>query len=285
MTDPFSDHGAYGFLSYLASPPTSLSPAADAPSFKIKHTCTWTYCGPLLSPPHLPSSLQTWSAAAISSPPALHQRLLPLLTFLHTFLSSAGITHYWLTLRATTPTAEYDTPRWHVDDDFFAAASGSDRSGDSSCDSGWKLSTVLLGPATLFLPLASNAAALSALRSVQQDEAARRSHVCTSIRCAGCFDTSAVVRATLARVFPGETVVQAREGEVAWFRTGAARGAVHSEPKCDADRVFVNVVPGTEGELRALMGRFGMGFPRAWSLGVGCDARDGLDGLGGGVDW
>jgi hypothetical protein len=43
-------------------------------------------------------------------------------------------------------------------------------------------------------------------------------------------------------------------------------------------------VPGTERELRALMGRFGMGFPRAWSLGVGLEDRDGLDGLGGMVD-
>lgn len=282
MIDPFPDYGAYEFIPYAASNPTCTSPAAAAPSFKIKHTSTWTYCGALLSPPHLPSSLHTWSNAAISFPPAFHQRLLPLLTFLHTFLSSAGIQHYWLSLRATTPTMEYDTPRWHVDDDFFAAASGSDRSEKKSSNGGWKLSTVLLGPSTLFLPLSLNAPALSTLRSVQKDEAAHHPHACTSLRCAGCSDTSAAVRATLSQLFASAAVVRARRGEVAFFRTGAARGAMHSEPRCDADRVFVNVVPGTEEELRALMGRFGMGFPRAWSLGVGMEVRDGLDGLGGG---
>ncbi|KAF3037731.1 hypothetical protein E8E11_005637 [Didymella keratinophila] len=284
------DYGAYKFIPCPASDLTSTSRARDALPFKIKHTSTWTYCGPILSPPQLPSSLHTWSNAAISSAPALYQRLLPLLSFLHTFLSAAGVQHYWLTLRATLPTPEYDTPRWHVDDSFSTLLSryGTDGSPDAAAEqsrtSGWKLCTTLLGPSTLFLPLHLNAAALSTLRSVKETEAAKRSHICTSIRCAGCFDTGAAVRSTLSDLFADELVVQADLGEVTFFRTGEAQGAVHSEPRCDADRVFVNVVPGTEEELRALMGRFGMGFPRAWSLGVGLEGRDGLDGLGGMAD-
>lgn len=287
--DQFSNFGAYAFIPYPASDLAS-TPAPDAPAFKIKQTSTWTYCGPLLSPPHLPSSLYTWSHAAISSAPALHQRLLPLLTFLHTFLSAAGVQHYWLTLRATLPTTEYDTPRWHVDDSFstllsrFGVDEAPDAAASEPSSSGWKLCTTLLGAPTLFLPLSLNAAALSTLYSVKATEAAKHPHTCTSIRCAGCFDTGLAVRSTLSDSFENEQVVQAGEGEVVFFRTGEARGAVHSEPRCDEERVFVNVVPGTEEELRALMGRFGMVFPRAWSLGVGLEGRDRLDGSGGMAD-
>ncbi len=57
---------------------------------------------------------------------------------------------------------------------------------------------------------------------------------------------------------------------------------MHSEPRCDVDRVFVNVIPGVEEDLRVLMGRFGMLFPRAWCWGgelVGGDC--GVEGEGG----
>ena len=62
--------------------------------------------------------------------------------------------------------------------------------------------------------------------------------------------------------------MQAREGEMAFFRVGRREGAVHSEPPCGMERVFVNVVPGGEEELRELMARWGRRFPRAWCLGV-----------------
>jgi hypothetical protein len=60
----------------------------------------------------------------------------------------------------------------------------------------------------------------------------------------------------------GETESPAA-GEVAFFRLGDEEGAVHSEPRCDTDRIIVNVIPGTEQELRMLMERWSMGFPRA----------------------
>lgn len=62
--------------------------------------------------------------------------------------------------------------------------------------------------------------------------------------------------------------MQFKFGEAAFFRIGEEEGAVHSEPPCHVDRVFVNVVPGTEQNLRKLMSRYGMEFPRAWSLGL-----------------
>lgn len=70
--------------------------------------------------------------------------------------------------------------------------------------------------------------------------------------------------------------MNAAPGEYCWFRLGAVEGAVHSEPRCsvgkgeeayEQGRVFVNVVPGTEKQLRGLMSRWGMEFPRAWCVG------------------
>jgi hypothetical protein len=39
------------------------------------------------------------------------------------------------------------------------------------------------------------------------------------------------------------------------------------EEAYEQGRVFVNVVPGTEEQLRGLMSRWGMEFPRAWCVG------------------
>jgi hypothetical protein len=132
----------------------------------------------------------------------------------------------------------------------------------------WKLCTTLLGPSTLFLHPGSNESALRSLRDTKKRlSESRGPHTCTSIRCAGCFDTGEAVRASLALALADQEVVQPGHGSVAFFRIGEEAGAVHSEPKCDVDRVFVNIVPGTEEGLRALMGRYGMAYPRAWSMG------------------
>jgi hypothetical protein len=55
---------------------------------------------------------------------------------------------------------------------------------------------------------------------------------------------------------------------VTYFRLGDEEGAVHSEPKRDFGHIFVNVVPGSEEQLRKLMGRWGMEFPRSWCVGL-----------------
>lgn len=283
--NPLPQYGAYAFIPYTTpsaltnTTSASISPPPVRPSFGTRHTSIYTYCGSLLSTETLPASLHPWLTQTTTSPSALLSQLLPLLSFLRAFLEKAGVHHYWLTLRASTPTKEFDIPRWHADDDFFRPASASILNDQNdkrkkrkdlkkgSKKGGWKLCTTLLGPSTLFLHPSSNDPALTTLRETKKRESAKREHICSSIRCAGCFDTGEAVRQSLATAFAEEEVMQAECGEIVFFRIGE-EGAVHSEPRCGVDRVFVNVVPGTEGELRRLMGRYGMGFPRAWSLGV-----------------
>ncbi|KAF2826632.1 hypothetical protein CC86DRAFT_244345, partial [Ophiobolus disseminans] len=244
------------------------------PALTLKNTSSWTYCGPHLHPATnaLPPSFHKWASLTVSHPDKLLDRLLPLLSFLQRFLLEAGIQHCWLTIRATKSTHEYDAPRWHVDDDFFAAGFGRlmRNAGDSNDDRNkrgmCKLATAILGPPTLFLE--DNESALRILRTTKAHERTTHQHECTSIRCLGCSTYADSVRKSLATALENHAIVSPQRNEFAVFRLGDSDGAVHSEPKCDVDRIFVNVVPGTEEELRALMIRWGMHFPRAWCLGV-----------------
>lgn len=95
-----------------------------------------------------------------------------------------------------------------------------------------------------------------------------REHTCTSVRCAGCSTYADTVRQHLTVSLADMDTASPAADEVSFFRLGNEEGAVHSEPRCDVDRIFVNVIPGCEEDLRRLMGRWGMGFPRAWCLGV-----------------
>jgi hypothetical protein len=198
-------------------------------------------------------------------------RLLPFLRFLDSFLRDAGAEHYWLTLRATKPTNEYDTVRWHTDDIFFDYDGDEERRRDRNRGGKrkgyWKLATTLLGPGTLFLK--DGVAARRKQRDAKQAECEKRGeHTCTSMRCLGCLAAVESVRHMLAREFAGDEVESPRYGEVAFFRLGDEEGAVHSEPRCNEDRIFVNVVPGSQDELASLMEKWGLSYPRAWCFGV-----------------
>lgn len=246
----------FQFFTYVD---TSPSP----PPLTLKNSSSWTYCGPLLpvtdDESEFPATFRRWSAHTLSS--SLFPRLMPFLAAAHEFLRSQGLHHYWLTIRASRPTPEFDEPRWHTDDHFFNPAQSDTAVGL------WKLCTTLLGPGTLFA--ADGHRARKRLRSVKADARKRQSqHVCSSIRCAACGKTSDEVRAEMARVLNDVVVAQPATGEAVFFRVGGKEGAVHSEPRIDCDRVFVNLVPGTEEDLGSLMGRWGLEFPRSWSFGV-----------------
>lgn len=275
--DPLSRFGSHAFLRFTSIDSESTTFANNAYSSRtcvdelsVLHSSSWTYCGPLLTAQSdkLPSSFHQWAAFTLNQPPILVERLLPLLSFLQDMLFAAGAKHYWMTIRATKPTHDYDLPRWHVDENFFSADPNVDGLGFGSLDGSqcWKLATTLLGPSTLFLT--KNSFALNTLRQTRARERARiGDHVCTSIRCLGCATYAETVRHDLAQCLHQESIESSAYGEVAFFRTGDRVGAVHSEPKCDTDRIFVNIIPGTDEDLKALTTRFGISYPRAWCIG------------------
>ncbi|KAI6093033.1 hypothetical protein F4821DRAFT_114929 [Hypoxylon rubiginosum] len=274
MKDRPAASKSFQFLEYspLGSTPESTHDVS------VNKGSFWSYCGPLLTDAEaIPSSLHDWTSATLSDP--LLPLLLPFLAFANDFIAENGLDHYWLTIRATKATAEFNKPRWHTDDLFFSRDTDqtslkSSRGGltkpkpslDLSTD--WKLCTTLLGPPTVFIPAERQASARATLRATKR--ALATEHACSSIRCVGCAATADAVRERLSAELAPLGRVQASPGQCAFFRIGQERGAVHSEPCMgEGDRVFVNVVPGTEKELEGLVRRWGMGFPRSWWVAPG----------------
>lgn len=277
-----------GTMSLLARPklansfeflrPSVTSPKQvhqDAP-ITVRKPSSWSYIGPQLDPApcHLPDDLLEWLRTCVDG--EVSHTLTAFLEAAHGFLQSHGLQHYCLTIRATNPTTDYDNPRWHTDTIFFqrdrAAAEGkgwiqrlsglpSLLENDGVTD--WKLCTTLSGPSTLFVPERHQSAARRTQRETKQ--ACATDHVCTSIRCLGCATSAEAVRDRLAEQLDKLGYVQAHTGQCTVFRVGHDGGAVHSEPPMSSgDRIFVNIVPGTEEEVRKLAWQWGMEYPRSW---------------------
>ncbi|KAH7413931.1 hypothetical protein DE146DRAFT_12480 [Phaeosphaeria sp. MPI-PUGE-AT-0046c] len=265
---------SYQFRPYISPPKYALlqsmaeKDAKHSQPLKVIRNSTWIYAGPLLS--SLPPSFHAWSDNATSSSSLLLARLQPLLAFIHASLAESDVQCYWITIRATTPTKDYDMRRWHVDEDFFAPDfSYSPFPGTASSKQGrnaWKLCATLLGPSTVFLK--DNTSALRVLRKAKEEERKKHQHQCTETRCLGCSTYSEALRANLSTCLSSHREVTPPPHAIVVFKTGQRSGAVHSEPRCNVDRVFINVVPGTEDELKKLMAKWGLGWPRAWCLGV-----------------
>ncbi|KAI1111260.1 hypothetical protein F5Y14DRAFT_319130 [Nemania sp. NC0429] len=251
------------------------------PDLCVTRNAFWSYCGPLLAEAQdLPPTFHEWASAGLSG--SLLPLLMPFLEFANGVLREHELDHYWLTIRATKATREFDEPRWHTDDMFFSArggglrtiprenededegegsGSGSGRTLDLQTD--WKLCTTLLGPSTMFIPPRHQAEARGTQQSARR--ALSTDHECTSIRCVACAATADAVREKLSRDLERLGAVQCTPGECVFFHIGQEKGAVHSEPPMGGgDRVFVNVVPGKRGELEKLMAKWGMDFPRSW---------------------
>lgn len=323
----------FQLLPYSSQQPDSNGgePTSDNP-VTLNESSSWTYCGPFLTLEEnsLPSSFHTWAKATVNG-----SLLIPLFSFLayvHEFLAANNLAHYWLTIRATQGSTEFDIPRWHTDDLFFSPLAATKPKSTSTSflsrklrfttqnyhphpqgeiqqrnnnqhtrkpdydalnpfihpqpseaqppprnaqiitsntnPPDWKLCTTLLGPGTIFINSRRNLA-----RTIQRTTKTavaneNPGHICLSIRCVGCASAAETVRTRLATDLKSHQTVQSQRGECAFFRVGEEEGAVHSEPRSHGDRIFVNVVPGDERDLRCLMAKWGMEFPRAWCVGL-----------------
>ncbi|KAK9413168.1 hypothetical protein SUNI508_12053 [Seiridium unicorne] len=260
----------FRFFPYDGVLPSECSPGRE---LSVRRDAYWSYCGPMLpaSPDRLPDNLYEWEIAALSGSIVPH--LLPLLSFVNDFIAKQGLDNYWITLRATTATLEYDKARWHTDDMFFSSRKGDEKrswglgtiAGKRQLDlkTDWKICATLLGPSTLFIPTQHQQQARK--RQKLAKERGSVEHSCTSIRCIGCATAADAVRDDLAAGLAEFGAAQAKTGECAVFRIGAKNGAVHSEPSMShGGRVFVNIVPGKKEELSSLLSRWAMEFPRSW---------------------
>lgn len=255
----------------------------------VKQASAWSYCGPLLhakSLEEMPHTFQKWQDESIKG--NLLSMILPILHQANDFLASNDLQHYWITVRATKPDTEFEKPRWHTDDLFYerylsredgerslggapakrfwpAVAPMKMPKASGSEPTDWKLIATLSGPTTLLIAHAHQKQA----RQLQRKAKVKcgKEHVCDSIRCVGCSTAASHVRDTLDQQLRLTPIVRPGVRQTVYLRVGHERGAIHSEPDLShCDRVFVNIVPGTEAELAGLMRKWGMEFPREWAV-------------------
>lgn len=107
------------------------SSAVDEQAISVKISSSWTYCGPLLTlnPTSLPASFYTWAEATVNG--SILNPLFSFLAFVHKFLLTNNLSHYWFTVRASKGSNDFDLPRWHTDDLFFSQTQLNETSSDT----------------------------------------------------------------------------------------------------------------------------------------------------------
>jgi hypothetical protein len=157
--------------------------------------------------------------------------------------------HYWFEIRVT----KASSLRWHTDVNFFSRKSKQ-----------FKFGTTLLGPGTLFLVNGSEG---RSIEKHQQDlirEEIDRDIIDEDKKDKARWERSKELQEILVKMFEGWAVMQTGSGEVVRFRVGDGESAVHSEPdNSTKDRIFVSILPGTEGELKKMADRWGMPWSQA----------------------
>ncbi|KAK4203468.1 hypothetical protein QBC40DRAFT_274828 [Triangularia verruculosa] len=260
----------FDFITYPGAP-------EDPPRFELKASSTWMYCGPLLhldgidAPKKLDGlqddAFNSWKEYTLTQDTQhlLLPRLVPFLKAVEEYLVEHGFHHYWLAIRASKPNHEFDVTRWHTDENFYNPSLSSQTRGM------WKLCTTLQGPGTLFAVDGDHARELLNGAKARGEERLRKdpTHVCVLVGCGNCGRTTCEIREEMRDGLADKEVRQSiANKEMVFFRVGALEGAVHSEPPIDSDRIFINVIPGEPAQLMELTERWGMKYPRSWSLGV-----------------
>ncbi|KAK0721246.1 hypothetical protein B0T21DRAFT_414442 [Apiosordaria backusii] len=238
-------HKDFDFITYPDAP-------ADSPPFKLKASSTWMYCGPLLhldeadTPEQnygpLDPSFGAWKEYTLTQDTQhlLLPRLVPFLQAVETYLVERGFFHYWLAIRASKPNHDFDVARWHTDENFYNPSLSAQTRGM------WKLCTTLQGPGTLFAVDGDYARKLLNEAKARGEDRLRRdpTHACVLVGCGNCGRTTCEIREEMRDGLADKEVRQSMANkEMVFFRVGG-------------------------GQLEDLTARWGMGYPRAWSLGV-----------------
>lgn len=159
-------------------------------------------------------------------------------------LAASGKEAAWVTLRASVPNKEFDSPRWHTDGYFYAPYQGQQ----------YKIAMVLKGPQTLFYPLAD--------KDRKWFDAVQRStqpiyHKDGSIDKEATFQAMVKPRQLLADSLDKKNIVSGAFGQGVIFAVGSDDVvAVHSEPPIQEERLFLSIVPGSPLQIQELQQRW-----------------------------
>ena len=171
-------------------------------------------------------------------------------------LKGYNMEHFWMDIRVSIPNNDYDIPRWHKDGNFFP----NERYDEKNTS---KFVTVMKGPGTLLIKGTKRINKIYNKNFRQEmSELTPDSPIAKSVEVADKY------RAILAKKLSKEPVVQVKNNEALIFFTGVTKkgvpiqevdwstGALHSEPKIDAPRMFISILPSTEDNIMALKKRW-----------------------------
>ena len=147
-------------------------------------------------------------------------------------VSASGRNSAWVCVRAFTPTTNFNTPRWHIDGAYYG------------------LNAPFPYPKTVFkfaATLKGNPTLLYQLPGDQRDTFIAHQHD----------------REFLSEYLDIDKAESPKKGEGVFFVVGnSEKGAVHSEPSIDSNRLFFSVLMGDKSEIEELYSRW---YPQASS--------------------
>jgi hypothetical protein len=146
-------------------------------------------------------------------------------------------THYWLTIRVTLPTKEYDIKRWHCDGNYFRVSNRNDL---------FKFVTILQGPGTFFLKTTPKQRDIFLSIYNEEWKKSKERNSESNIH----PDKDMVYRKALETKLEG-LVIQAEKYQAAIFMSSVntrTTCGIHSEPPKDVPRMFLSIVPCTKEE-------------------------------------
>lgn len=208
-------------------------------NFKIEKKCEYYHTGTITSINALNAFLSDIGHNTKEDVDNLEQIILNLIKKV---LEGYNMEDFYLIIRARTPYSEFDIPRWHRDGAYF------DHTVITS-----KFATVLKGPGTLFIKSStSNYEKFNEIND-REDEERRMKRERPGIRFTSEEQQEINERyRTLYAALPknGDMVQSGKNQGVIFFaNSGDVRGAIHSEPKIDENRIFISIVPGTKENI------------------------------------
>ena len=96
-----------------------LRTRAVPPTLAIKRKSLYSYFGRRFDLRHSLTEFDTWSTGVVIG--NVREAFTDFMAHAHAFLeeNAADFNSYWVSVRATTATDEFDIPRWHTDVTFF----------------------------------------------------------------------------------------------------------------------------------------------------------------------
>lgn len=132
----------------------------------------------------------------------------------------------WICVRASTPNPEFDTPRWHIDGQYYGI-----HGPYPYPEIVFKFAAVLKGPPTLLYNLSADAREI--------------------------FNSNWNDRNFLSKLLDLNQAESPKKGQGVLFVVADQKiGGVHSEPKMDENRLFFSILIGNESEIDELYSRW-----------------------------